>query len=120
MITMMNAIGMSSVFVLLWAVHVLSGVVFAIGVLFLIVWALKHLTGAELKRWGIWFVVIGIVAGLFTIGIMGHPLGGFGARGGPSMMRARMMEKVWDRMMGEDGEDDVYVSDDGTEMPVSD
>lgn len=72
MYNMMSTTGAATGFIFLWAVHVLAVILFSVGVLFLVLWAIKKLTPAELKKWGINFIVGGAVLCLLTIGAMGH------------------------------------------------
>ena len=86
MMNMMTTTGWGSGLVFLWGLHVLSVVLFFVGVLFLVMWAIKHLTGTQLKTWGIWLVVIGTIACLLTIGARGAPWTAFGGFGPGGMM----------------------------------
>ena len=97
---MMNTTGFGIGFGLLWGIHILSVVAFTVGILFLILWANKHLSGPQMKSWGIWLVVIGILACLLTIGVKGGPWMGYGMNGGQGMMRTKMMDRGTNRMMG--------------------
>lgn len=71
--------GSAAGFTALWAVHILSVVAFFAGVLLLVLWAVKTLTAAQLKTWGIGLAVAGTIACLLTIGVKGSPwIGGWG------------------------------------------
>lgn len=48
--------------------HFIGMTVFLVGLIFLVYWAVKTMTPAQLKTWGIWFVVGGAVACLLTLG----------------------------------------------------
>lgn len=95
MMSSFNTTGIGLGFSALWAVHVLSVIAFFVGVIFLIVWAVKTFPIARLFQWAIWLLVGGAVACLLTIGIMGHPWGGFGnmmvSRGFGGMMGGQNM-----------------------------
>jgi len=68
---MMNTIhttGFGSGFALLGIVHVLSVVLFFVGVIFLIQWSLKTLNQKQLKLWGVSLVLAGILLSLLTVG----------------------------------------------------
>lgn len=45
----------------LLALHHLAGILFMAGVILLLAWAIKNLKKDDLKKTGIWFVVIGLV-----------------------------------------------------------
>jgi hypothetical protein len=104
MMNMMNTTGtgLGSGFIFLWGLHVLSVIVFGIGLIFLVAWAIKHLHEKQLKSWGIGLVIVGIIACLLTIGVMGHPWTGYGTRGiGYSQMMQGDADDVGSRgMMG--------------------
>ena len=97
---MMNNTGWAFGFVFLGVLHVLSVIIFAVGVLFLILWAIKTLTAAELKTWGIRMVVIGIVLSLFTIAAapFSHRWGGRGFNQSGKMMEGGMMDRFGDSL----------------------
>lgn len=76
MMNMMYNTGWNSGFSALWSIHILSVIAFFVGVLLLIVWMIKTFTTAQLKQWGMWLTIIGAIACLLTIGIMGHPWSG--------------------------------------------
>lgn len=88
MMNMMANTGWGFGLPMLWGLHLLSVIAFFTGVLFLLFWAFKHLTSAQLKQWGWALVITGSIVCLFTIGMMGHPWGGYSVRGFGS---ARMM-----------------------------
>ncbi len=99
MMTMMNTTGtgLGSGFIFLWGLHVLSVILFFVGILFLILWAVKTLHQGQLKNWGIGLVIAGTLTCLLTIGIKGSDWMGFGIGG---LSSARMMP-----MMGFDDDD---------------
>lgn len=72
MMNMVHTTGMGPGLGLLWGLHVLSVIAFSTGILFLIVYAIKTFTHAQLKTWAMGLIVIGAVACLFTIGVMGR------------------------------------------------
>lgn len=75
MVPMMNnGFGFGIFFVALHSLAVLAGI---IGIIFLLLWAQKHLSGPHLWKWG-WILLVGgfIVAGLSVAA------GNFGGRGG--------------------------------------
>ncbi len=97
---MMNTIGFGLGFSLLWAVHVLSVIAFFIGVVFLVVYAVKTLSNAKLKLWAIWLMVIGTLLCLLTIATMGHPWAGpFGY--GNMMYGNKDFQRQFQQMMGD-------------------
>ncbi|HLD71874.1 MAG TPA: DUF305 domain-containing protein [Candidatus Peribacteraceae bacterium] len=98
MMDMMSSTGMAG-FTVLWTVHILSVVLSFVGVLFLIVWAIKTFPPMKLKTWGIGLAVIGAVVCLFTIAVRGGPWigGGFGHKSGMMMQRGAM-EDMMDEM----------------------
>ncbi len=93
MMNMMHSTGtgMGTGFPALWGVHALSVVLFAVGVILLILWAARTLNQGQLKTWGITLAVVGMVACLFTVGVRGAPwtegmTGGAGMKCGNGMM----------------------------------
>lgn len=83
MMNMMNTTGMSlgSGFLFFWGLHVLATIIFGVGLLFLVLWAVKTLNQGQLRNWGIGLVVVGTIACLLTIGARGAPWMGFGIGG---------------------------------------
>jgi uncharacterized protein (DUF305 family) len=74
-------------------------IVFAVGLIFLVVWAIKHLNAGQLKNWGIGLLIAGTLACLLTIGVKGSPWMGNGIDGpGMGMMRMGMMGRDTDDM----------------------
>lgn len=64
--------------------HVLSNVAIASGVLLLLAWAVKNLSGEKLKRAALWSLGIGLVTSIL-LGILAFsmaPYGGFGMQNG--------------------------------------
>jgi hypothetical protein len=82
--------GGGSSFVLLGALHVLGGLAFSIGILFLLFWAFRQLSVAQLWKWGWVLAVAGAVVSLLTFGVIGS--------GGPGIMNGCMMK---DSMMND-------------------
>lgn len=71
---MMNTINTTGLgFSALWAIHILSVIVFFVGIILLIHWALRTFDAARLKAWGIGLVVAGTIVCLLTIGVRGAP-----------------------------------------------
>ncbi len=96
-------------FTALWAVHILAVLLFVVGIIFLILWAVKTLNQKELKTWGVGLVIIGAIVCLLTIAAKGGPWHDVGYRGDSHMkvMRMQMMERMMDgdkteRMMDEE------------------
>ncbi len=122
---MMNTTGPASFNMVFGPLHSLASIALLIGIVFLIVWAIKTLTPAQLKTWGITLAVIGAIVCLLTISARGESWGGY-ARMGDSemkMMRMDMMEKMMDddddrgMDMGMDDHDAMGMSmDDMSEM----
>lgn len=103
MMNMMNSTGMMTNYLLLWGLHVLSVIVFAVGVLLLIGWAVKTWQPAQVKTWGVGFLIAGTILCLISIAGRGGPWigGGFGYKSG-MMMQNGMMENMMDEMMEHD------------------
>lgn len=100
MMPMMNTANWSFGLSALWGLHILSVIAFSVGLLFFIVFALKHFHATELKTWAIWLMVIGTIVCLITIVLsppIGRQCGGFGF-GGPMSGKAGMMRNM-ERMM---------------------
>lgn len=82
-----NIIGWNLGFTFLWGLHILSVTLFFAGVFFLLYWAVKHLSGTQLKQWGWGLVIIGTILCLLTIAGIGRPWTTIGmSRGGVGMM----------------------------------
>ncbi len=97
--TMITA-GLNYDFIALWGLHILSIVIFFIGVVFLIVLAIKTFTPAQLKSWAIWLMVIGTIVCLFTIAMIGRPWIGLYARdANMSGMQMQQMGQMMEMMM---------------------
>jgi hypothetical protein len=92
---MMDSTGFGSGLALLWALHILSVVLFFVGVLFLILWAIKKLNEGQLKTWGIGLAVVGSVLCILTIvaSPLGRPWTGNGMMNGS---RTQMMKRMMD------------------------
>lgn len=104
MMNMMNTTGtgLGSGFIFLWGLHVLSVIAFFVGVLLLILWAVKTLNQGQLKTWGIGLVVVGTIACLLTIGMRGAPWMSysFGGMGYGRMMQCDTDKNLPTGMMG--------------------
>lgn len=122
MMNMMNTYGWSGAMIPFWGLHSIGALSFTIGVILLIVWAVKHLNGTQLKTWGIWLTAIGAILSLGTIGI-GARMMTWNGTPGNNMMQVKYlnttddngmmnedMEKVMDHMMGDDEDDAMNMS----------
>ena len=77
---------------ILWGLHFVGMIVFGIGLVFLLVWACKHLSERKLWQWGWTLAIIGFVVCLLTVGVMQHPW--MGSRGKRSFgVRDSMMDR---------------------------
>src|SRR3989344_4413257 len=106
MFNMMTTTGSNLGFTVLWSLHILSVIAFFTGVLFLIFFAIKTFTPAQLKSWAIGLMVGGAVVCLFTIAARGGPWVGnrFGGMSGMQMQTmGRMMEMMTDHDGGMSG-----------------
>ena len=67
-------------------VHALFGITAFLGLVFLVIWAIKEMNEKELKKWTIWLLVVGIVGILVTSGLGYYGaktmMGDFFSRGG--------------------------------------
>lgn len=112
---MMNTTGPGTGFLFLWGVHTLSVIVFFVGLIFLIAWALRTFDAARLQTWGIGLVVVGIIACLLTIGTKGSPwMGTFGGN------RYSRMDATQNGMMGARMMRDMMMDDDAMGMSMDD
>jgi hypothetical protein len=109
MTDMMTATGWNPGFTLLWGLHVLSVFAFGVGIVFLVMLAIRTFTPAQLKSRGIWLIVAGAIVCLITVGVRGGPWTLHGAMRAPagmqcgSMMNGMMhsrMEGMMERMTG--------------------
>lgn len=101
---------------LLWGIHSLSVFAFAIGILFLVLWAIKELKPNQLKNWGIGLAVASTVAGLVTMGMLGTRWGFGGYTGNTKQMQ--MMEHMMEKMHEDGGM--MHDSDDMMGMSMDD
>lgn len=69
----MNNTGSAFGLTTLWGVHVLSVILFLVGIVLLVLWAARTLNHGQLKMWGISFAVLGTVACLLTVSARGAP-----------------------------------------------
>ncbi len=67
--------------------HILSMLAFSFGILFLVFWAFKSLSGADLWKWG-WILLTGAVI-LCLLSIIAAPMHGYGMRGGFEGMKMK-------------------------------
>lgn len=121
MMHMMNNTGLGAGFIALWGIHVLSVIVFALGIVLLVLWAAKTLNQGQLKTWGITMVVIGAIACLITIAVKGSTWDESGMMGNSQtkMMRMQMMEKMMDGMMDDENDSGSTHSMGGDAMSMS-
>lgn len=70
MMNMMNTTGMNSFSMLLFPLHALACLAILVGILFLIVWAIKTLTPAQLKKWGMSILAVGIALCLLVCALV--------------------------------------------------
>lgn len=112
---MMSITGWNTVFIVLWSLHITAVIASFVGVLFLIILAIKTFSPTQLKKWGIGLIIFGSVLCLITIGIIGRPWIGFSY--GKMGMEGRMMERgmMMERMMDEMTEHDETSNDAGHE-----
>src|SRR3990167_7479783 len=98
MFNMMTTTGSNLYFTVLWSLHILSVIAFFTGVLFLIFFAIKTFTPAQLKSWAIGLMIGGAILCLFTIAARGEPWGSskFGRSGMQMKTMGRMMEMMMD------------------------
>ena len=86
MMNMMNTTGWGSGLIFFWGLHVVSVLVFGIGVALLLFWAFKKLSERDLWKWGWILMVIGTILCLLTVPAwssfgMGRFGGGLGRTG---------------------------------------
>ncbi len=116
---MANSTGWGAGLITLWGVHVLSTVLFLAGFILLLVWATKALHQAQLKTWGIAFVVVSILLCLATISVRGMPWSDTMIISSPQMKMMRM--QMMDTMMGmDDDSDDAHMGHDMMGMDAMD
>ena len=102
-------------FIALWGVHILSVIAFFVGVVFLIILAIRQFSPTQLKNWAIGLIAGGTILCLFTIFSLGRPwigMIGIGSRSG-MMLQQNMMDSIKDKMMEHDEREE---SDDHEEM----
>lgn len=92
-------------FILLKLVHGIGGLAFLIGLLFLLAWAFKTLTPAQMKKWGIGLLVGGLVLCVLTFAAHGS-MGGKGMK-----MRVKMGHEMMDHDMDDDDMMDMSMDD---------
>jgi hypothetical protein len=100
---------------IVWMLHASFSIIAALGVLFFVVWAVKHLSVQKLKSLWIWFLVIGIIGSLLTCPILlgiQNPFGGREAyhrfdKNGEGMMQNMLEQMQRNGMMQNDvGDED--------------
>lgn len=107
MMSAMYTTGAGSGIPFLWGLHGLSMIIFGVGLLFVVFWAVKRLHERQLRNWGIGLLLGGGAACLLTLVFLGSRW--HGARGPAmacdGMKMDRMMEGAMDD--DEDGDDDA-------------
>jgi len=83
-------------FYLLMKLHILFSLLFSSGIVLLIIWAAKNLPAKDLKKYGMWFVIIGIV-GAVALGTHG---GKYKRHG---MMKSDMYNQIMMEALSERG-----------------
>lgn len=85
-----------------WHLHIILGGALFLGVVFLVIWAIKFMSKKELMNWTLWLIVLGIIGVLLTAGL--------GFNGWKQMMRLNNgwdLERVnWKSMMDDIKEED--------------
>src|SRR3989338_7423468 len=81
MMDIVNTTGSGLGFIALWGIHILSVIAFFVGVVFLIVLAIRQFSPVQLKNWAIGLIVGGTILCLFTILSPRRPWGGVPRRG---------------------------------------
>lgn len=124
MMNMMNTTG-PSFSLLFFPFQTLTCLAIGIGVVFLVIWAIKTLTPAQLKKWGLGLLIGGIVAYVLTYSLV-FPVSRTMYQNAPNMkmMNMEMMDDMMDMddddmMMGHSMHDDDMMSmsmDDMAEM----
>src|SRR3989338_3917497 len=115
MMDIVNTTGSGLGFIALWGIHILSVIAFFVGVVFLIILAIRQFSPTQLKNWAIGLIAGGTILCLFTIFSLGRPWIGMiciGSRSG-MMLQQNMMESIKDKMMEHDERE---TSDDHEEM----
>ncbi len=84
---MMSSNGFGSGFALFFVFHILSVLIFSFGILFLVFWAFKSLSGQDLWKWGWIFVVSAIILCLLSVII--SPVRSIGFRSGFDGMKMK-------------------------------
>jgi len=106
----MNTTGMYAASAVFGSVHVLAMLAGLAGFVLLLAWAIKSLPAGQLKQWGLWLFLGGIVVSLLTFGAVAASRGGM-------MQSGRMMHG----MMDDDDEEGMMEDnmDDGGHMDMS-
>ena len=98
---------MPGIFFLFSGLHALAGLAIGVGILLLLFWAFKHLSAADLKRWG-WTLVIGGIVLCILVTLVGAGMGRpYGMKGG--MVKRGMMGGIT-KMMGSDDDLTEYMT----------
>lgn len=109
---MMN--GSSPAMTLLCALCCIGMIALAVGLIFLVVWAVKNLTPAKLRSWGIGLAVAGGLVCLLACSLMGPRMGMMKFRAGE--MVSMNGKSMMDCMMKEDEGMGMMMKHDGMEM----
>ena len=72
----MNSTGMYAASAAFGSLHALAMLAGLAGFVLLLAWAIKSLPPAQLKQWGLWLLVGGIIASLLTLGAVSASRGG--------------------------------------------
>ncbi|HRH94242.1 MAG TPA: hypothetical protein PKV72_06970 [Candidatus Peribacteria bacterium] len=105
--TMMYTTG--PVFVAFPILHFLGALAVFIGIVLLLMWAYKHLTAAQLKKWGLILVIGGAVVCMFTLVASMHGGNKYGMRRTGGMMIREDRGIPYDSMMKLDADDEAVV-----------
>lgn len=103
----MTTTGTFPSFGIFFAIHGFAMLLLSIGIIFLIVWAIKTLTAAQLKTWGMGIAAVGLLLCLLTLPAMKHiPWGDRDGTSCKMMNDATSREENGDAMiMDEEGDD---------------
>lgn len=121
---MMNTIGFGSGTSLLWCLHMLACLTIIVGIVLLVVWAIKTLTQAQLKTWGIALAIIGLIVCALTMAVL--PMGKFTTfkySGENGMMMRSTQHMMGNGMMMDDDDmmmDHMMDEDDMMSMSMGD
>lgn len=102
--TMYADSGMSALIPLFMGLHALASLAFVVGIVLLLCWACKNLPEKQLKSWGLWLAIGGLVVSLLSMGGGFHMMSGAGYE---RTMKVKMtsgqgMGGMMEKMMDED------------------